>query len=56
MGEDFLKVQAVGLRTLKAMKGVIDDRPPFMRVKEIGDYSIHPIYSLFKTGDNQASY
>jgi len=44
MGEDLLKVQEVGLRTLKAMKGVIDDPPPSMRVQEIGDYSMSVLF------------
>ncbi|MFW6235628.1 MAG: BON domain-containing protein [Desulfovibrionales bacterium] len=40
MGEDLLHVQAVGLRTLRAMKGVLDDPGPSMQVSQIGDFSI----------------
>ncbi len=40
MEERMLEVQKVGLRTLRAMAGVMDDPPPSMQVKGIGDYSM----------------
>jgi small-conductance mechanosensitive channel len=44
MAEDLLRVQQLGLRTLKAMKGVMDDPPPLMRVEGIGDYSVSVLF------------
>jgi small conductance mechanosensitive channel len=55
MGEDLLKVQEVGLRTLKAMKGVIDDPLPSMRVEEIGDNSMSVLFAGW-VDQRQADY
>ncbi len=40
MDERLLEVQEVGLRTLKAMPGVMDDPPPTMLVAQVGDFSM----------------
>ncbi len=39
-GEDLLRVQEIGIRTLRAMKGTIDDPGPFMRVEQLGDWNV----------------
>lgn len=38
--EDLQEAIRVGIRTLEAMRGVIDDPPPFARVQQIGDWSV----------------
>lgn len=35
--EDLVEVQQVGIDTLNAMKGVLEEPPPFVRVRELGD-------------------
>jgi small-conductance mechanosensitive channel len=44
MAEDLVYVQEIGLRTLRAMKGVVDDPSPSMRVEEIGDHSMSVLF------------
>ena len=39
-GEDLAEVQDVGMRTLEDMKNVLDDPPPLVLVKEMGDSSV----------------
>lgn len=38
--EDLAEVQALGKRTLLAMKGVMEDPAPFVRVEELGESSV----------------
>ncbi|MFW5791548.1 MAG: mechanosensitive ion channel domain-containing protein [Desulfohalobiaceae bacterium] len=40
MDERLLEVQEVGLRTLNAMPGVMDNPPPTMLVEQVGDFSM----------------
>ncbi len=41
MEEDLSLVQDVGCRTLRAMEGVLEDPAPFMRVEELGAFSVN---------------
>ncbi|MFO8174828.1 MAG: mechanosensitive ion channel family protein [Longimicrobiales bacterium] len=38
--EDLLEVSSIGTRTLQAMKGVMEDPPPFARFIDLGDSSV----------------
>jgi small conductance mechanosensitive channel len=38
--ENLLRVQEIGCRALKAMDGVLNTPPPFMRVEELGNFSV----------------
>lgn len=40
VGEDLLMVQDVGCATLRAMKGVMDEPGPFMRVAALGEFNV----------------
>jgi len=40
VNEDLLTVQKVGCDTLRAMRGVMSDPGPFMRVVELGDFNV----------------
>jgi small-conductance mechanosensitive channel len=38
--EDLREVQRIGLQTLNAMRGVLEDPPPFMWIEELGDSNV----------------
>lgn len=41
VSEDIVEVRKLGLQTLRAMNGVIDDPGPFMRLETLGDYAVN---------------
>lgn len=41
VSEDLIAVRNLGLETLRALKGVIDDPGPFMRIESLGDYAVN---------------
>lgn len=38
--EDLVRALRIGVRTLEAMKGVLDDPPPFARIESLGDSTV----------------
>jgi small-conductance mechanosensitive channel len=42
--EDLTQVQRIGLETLYAMNGVLDDPKPFMRIQQLGDFNVVVTY------------
>jgi small-conductance mechanosensitive channel len=40
VGEDLAAAQRIGIETLDAMKGVMEEPPPFCRVEELGDSAV----------------
>ena len=40
VGEDLATAQRIGVETLDAMKGVMEEPPPFSRVEELGDSTV----------------
>lgn len=44
VGEDLTRVQQIGLETLAAMRGVMDDPAPMMRVDTLGDSNVVVVF------------
>jgi len=40
LSEDLDNVRRVGRETLRAMKGIVDDPDPFMRIEDLGDFAV----------------